>query len=124
MCALGSDGEQHNEEEHDDLGAKEDFLQVGEDSLEQRNCLNVNFELICFFQCYAEPDEKVLTDLKEDFKLSRRDAKLCQCPAFSELIDVLAFNNMQMKRTKRTKTVRASKLTFLIPNVFLNQLKE
>ena len=46
MCALGSGGEQRNEEEHDDLGAKEDFLQVGEDSLEQRNCLNVNSKLI------------------------------------------------------------------------------
>jgi len=46
VCALGRDGEQDNEEEHDNLGAKEDFLQVGEDSLEQRNCLNVNSELI------------------------------------------------------------------------------
>jgi len=54
--------------------------------------------------------------------LSRRDAKLSQFPAFSELVDVLAFNNMQMKRSKRTKTVRALKLTFFIPKVFLNQL--
>jgi hypothetical protein len=42
----------------------------------------------------------------------------------SELVDVLAFNNMQMKRSKRTKTIRASKMTFLIPKVFLNQLNE
>jgi hypothetical protein len=76
------------------------------------------------FECYGEPDGNVLTDLKEHSKLSRRDAKLSQCPAFSELVDVLAFNNMHMKRSKRTKTMRASKLTFLIPKVFPDQLNE
>ncbi|KAL5665732.1 hypothetical protein ACJX0J_025840, partial [Zea mays] len=54
----------------------------------------------------AEHDGEALTDLKEDFKMSRRDAELSRCNAFPELIDVLAVNNMQMKRRKRTKTVR------------------
>jgi hypothetical protein len=34
------------------------------------------------------------------------DAELSRCTAFPELIDVLAVNSVQMKRRKRTKTVR------------------
>lgn len=49
---------------------------------------------------------EALTNLKEDLKKSRRDAELSRCTAFPELVDVLAVNNMQMKRRKRTKTVR------------------
>jgi len=31
VCALDGDGERHDEEDHDALGAEEDCLQVGED---------------------------------------------------------------------------------------------
>lgn len=47
-----------------------------------------------------------LTDMKEDLKISRRDAGLNQGTAFPELLDVLAVNNMQVKKRKRTKTIR------------------
>lgn len=46
---------------------------------------------------------EALTEIKEDTKMSRRDAGLT---AFPELIDVLAVNNMHVKKRKRTKTVR------------------
>ncbi|XP_066327784.1 uncharacterized protein [Miscanthus floridulus] len=54
----------------------------------------------------AEHDGEAFTDLKEDLKMNRRDAELSRCTAFPELIDVLAVNSVQMKRRKRTKTVR------------------
>lgn len=47
-----------------------------------------------------------LTDMKEDLKISRRDVGLNQETAFPELLDVLAVNNMQVKKRKRTKTIR------------------
>ncbi|WVZ74870.1 hypothetical protein U9M48_022991 [Paspalum notatum var. saurae] len=54
--------------------------------------------------------EQALTNLKED--LSRRDAELNRCTAFPQLTDVLAVNNMQMKRRKRTRTVRVLDVGF------------
>jgi hypothetical protein len=46
VCALGGNGKRQDEEEHGELGAEEDLLQVGEDGPEQRDCLTVNSELI------------------------------------------------------------------------------
>ncbi|KAG0533580.1 hypothetical protein BDA96_04G205200 [Sorghum bicolor] len=54
----------------------------------------------------AEHDGEAFTDQKEDLKMNRRDAELSRCTALPELIDVLAVNSVQMKRRKRTKTVR------------------
>ncbi|KAF8693583.1 hypothetical protein HU200_038986 [Digitaria exilis] len=49
---------------------------------------------------------EALTEMKEDTKMSRRDAGLNQDTSFPELIDVLAVNNIHVKKRKRTKTVR------------------
>ncbi|CAL4887073.1 unnamed protein product [Urochloa decumbens] len=49
---------------------------------------------------------KALTDMKEDLKVSRGVAGLNQGTAFSDLLDVLAVDNMQVKKRKRTKTIR------------------
>ncbi|KAJ1279701.1 hypothetical protein BS78_04G174900 [Paspalum vaginatum] len=53
---------------------------------------------------------EALTNLKED--LSRRNAELNQCTAFPQLADVLAVNNLHMKRRKRTRTVRVLEVEF------------
>jgi hypothetical protein len=60
----------------------------------------------------AEHDGEALTDLKEDFKMSGGDAELSGCTAFPELVNVLAVNSVQMKRRKRTKTVRVLEVDF------------
>ncbi|CAO2039396.1 unnamed protein product [Urochloa humidicola] len=49
---------------------------------------------------------EALTDMKEDIKISRGVAGLNQGTTFSDLLDVLAVNNMQVKKRKRTKTIR------------------
>ena len=55
---------------------------------------------------------EALSDIKKDLKIGRRDASLNQGTAFPELLDVLAINNMQVKKRKRTKTVRVVEKEF------------
>ncbi|PAN06715.1 hypothetical protein PAHAL_1G283000 [Panicum hallii] len=50
--------------------------------------------------------KEALSDMNKDLKIGRRDAGLNQGIAFPELLDVLAMNNMQVKKRKRTKTIR------------------
>jgi len=53
----------------------------------------------------AGQDRKALSGIKKDLKIGRRDARLNLGTAFPELLDVLAIDNMQVKKRKRTKTV-------------------
>ncbi|KAL6634626.1 hypothetical protein ACP70R_027297 [Stipagrostis hirtigluma subsp. patula] len=55
---------------------------------------------------------EALTDLKDGLLTSRTDADLNLRAASPELKDVLALNNMQMQKRKRSKTVRVLEVDF------------